>query len=345
MSSNTYVIDRKIERIERKKSMSSTLDRRRNLDGWRVFFVTAFVALGYRWMLVSSSIVERLGETGVLVFQTVAGTILLTTMICFGPDGVLRSTPVSSPTKENAYRSVPTIFPSTEIGEEIMTYLDTTSACTLQTVSRSYRRYVRNESDRFWRVHFGRTFLFRNTTDSPKDGWYVRYRAKHMSYVLESDRRKWCNENMPRLRRLCEDFHRTLDLNDALWALPNRHFCGEARDSCPCRSIPWNREDGTVYAPTLLEPMQRTFHINAPIGDGSRCNLLATAARAGCRPAVKLLIRKGANPNHRDVNGNTPLHYAFAYRHYDVASWLIRHTHADDSVTNASGLSVYDGLA
>lgn len=52
----------------------------------------------------------------------------------------------------------------------------------------------------------------------------------------------------------------------------------------------------------------------------------------------------GANVNHQDVTLNTPLHFAFEYGHFALASWLIERHGADDGALNAAGGSVYDGL-
>ena len=48
-----------------------------------------------------------------------------------------------------------------------------------------------------------------------------------------------------------------------------------------------------------------------------------------------LLLSKGANPNTRDVNGNTPLHLANAWQ---VTAQLLRHG-ADVSAVNKAGES------
>ena len=86
------------------------------------------------------------------------------------------------------------------------------------------------------------------------------------------------------------------------------------------------------------------FHANIPLDESGR-SMLCFACRSGSFRACKILMQKGANANHRDSFGNTPLHFAFHYKHFDIASWLIGKYHADDTATNINGLSVYSGLA
>lgn len=58
---------------------------------------------------------------------------------------------------------------------------------------------------------------------------------------------------------------------------------------------------------------------------------------------LSLLSRK-ANINHRNVNGNTALHYAYQYDESGgVAAFLIENG-ADDTALNKLGLSCYDGV-
>jgi len=51
------------------------------------------------------------------------------------------------------------------------------------------------------------------------------------------------------------------------------------------------------------------------------------------------------SPTHTPQNkqGQSPAHFAIAYKFYDLSSWLFENG-ADDMVTNKSGLTPYDGL-
>ena len=44
------------------------------------------------------------------------------------------------------------------------------------------------------------------------------------------------------------------------------------------------------------------------------------------------------------MNGNTALHYAFEYRHTELANYLISKG-AKDNIANAEGLTCYEGLS
>ncbi|CAN0007739.1 unnamed protein product [Choristocarpus tenellus] len=56
-----------------------------------------------------------------------------------------------------------------------------------------------------------------------------------------------------------------------------------------------------------------------------------------------MLLRRGANINHRNAKGNTPLHYAMAYDTKGSLGEMLIGKGADDSVLNLSGLTCYDG--
>ena len=78
--------------------------------------------------------------------------------------------------------------------------------------------------------------------------------------------------------------------------------------------------------------------------DESGNTLLMVAVQNDHRKMIEFLIRRGANVNQGNTNGNTPLHYALAYDTTgQVAEYLIERG-ADDMVENAFGLSCYDGV-
>jgi ankyrin repeat protein len=72
--------------------------------------------------------------------------------------------------------------------------------------------------------------------------------------------------------------------------------------------------------------------------------LLHVAAQNGNRRIAKLCLRRGAAVNTQTFNGQTALHYAFGYGFEALGEYLISKG-ADDSITNAQGLTCYEGLS
>lgn len=78
---------------------------------------------------------------------------------------------------------------------------------------------------------------------------------------------------------------------------------------------PYVPDVGTVYVDVLNGP---AFHVNK--GDDKGNTLLIVAAQNGRLKLAQLLVRKGANANHQNVQGNTALHFAMAYKFHDVST-------------------------
>jgi ankyrin repeat protein len=72
--------------------------------------------------------------------------------------------------------------------------------------------------------------------------------------------------------------------------------------------------------------------------------LLHLASQNGNVKIAKYLISKGANPNHQNQHGQTPAHFAIAYKFFDLSTWLFENG-GDDTIENKYGLSPYDGLS
>jgi len=105
--------------------------------------------------------------------------------------------------------------------------------------------------------------------------------------------------------------------------------------------IQFIEEIGTAYTDQYdREP----FNLNRVDDHGN--TLMHIAAQTGNIRIGKLLLRKGANSNHQNKQGQTPGHYAVAYNFFKFASWLFdeRGGGADDLLTNMFGLGPYDGL-
>ena len=105
--------------------------------------------------------------------------------------------------------------------------------------------------------------------------------------------------------------------------------------------IQFIEEIGTAYTDQYdREP----FNLNRVDEHGN--TLMHIAAQTGNIRIGKLLTRKGANANHQNKQGQTPGHFAVAYKFFDFASWLFDEEGggANDLLINISGLGPYDGL-
>lgn len=72
--------------------------------------------------------------------------------------------------------------------------------------------------------------------------------------------------------------------------------------------------------------------------------LLMVSCQNGNKRIVKLCLRKGSDLNKQNTNGHTSLHYAFGYGFDDLGAYLISKG-TDDTITNADGLTCYEGLS
>ena len=125
-------------------------------------------------------------------------------------------------------------------------------------------------------------------------------------------------------------------LKDALANLPNKRF-----DPAIVK-VPYVEDFGTAYVDAYE---RENFNLNKVNEHGN--TMLHVSAQNGNEKIAKVLITKGANPNHQNKTGQTAGHYANAYQFYDYLSWLYdpEAGGADDTLENMYGLGPYDGLA
>lgn len=71
--------------------------------------------------------------------------------------------------------------------------------------------------------------------------------------------------------------------------------------------------------------------------------LLMVACQNGNKRIAKLCLRRGAELNRQNINGQSCLHYSFGYGFEDLGEYLIDKG-ADDSLKNADNLTCYEGL-
>lgn len=121
-------------------------------------------------------------------------------------------------------------------------------------------------------------------------------------------------------------------LKDAVDYLPNKAFDKSLVQS---QYVP---DHGTAY---LLGYERLPFHINKTDDHGN--TMLSMACQNGNMKICKYLVSKGANPNHQNFQGQTPAHFAIAFKFFDLSQWLFENG-GDDTLENKFGLSPYDGL-
>ena len=92
----------------------------------------------------------------------------------------------------------------------------------------------------------------------------------------------------------------------------------------------------------LEQSLDEGFDVNTKDQRGN--TLLIVAVQNGHRKMIDILIRRDANVNHTNLNGNSPLHFALAYDQTgQIAEYLIEKG-SDDTIENGYGLTCYDGL-
>lgn len=84
-----------------------------------------------------------------------------------------------------------------------------------------------------------------------------------------------------------------------------------------------------------------TLPIDAKDAKGN--TLLSIACQNDKRRILKLCLRKGADINTQNINGQTPLHFCHAYNFTSLADYLMGKG-ADDTIVNADNLTCYEGL-
>ena len=125
-------------------------------------------------------------------------------------------------------------------------------------------------------------------------------------------------------------------LSEAFAKLPDRVF--DVRDL----EAQFIEGFGTQYIDGVRKSF---FHLNKTDDHGN--SLLTIACQNGQMKCAQLLVAKGANPNHQNNQGQTPLHYAMTYNFFDLGAWLAdaeKGAGADDQIANMYGLTAYDGL-
>eukprot|EP00937_MAST-01D_sp_MAST-1D-sp2_P000692 g692.t1 len=104
----------------------------------------------------------------------------------------------------------------------------------------------------------------------------------------------------------------------------------------------WVRHGKYGEIENMLDSPEWTQPIDAKDIHGN--TLLSIAAQNGNKRIAKLCLRRGAEINTQNLVGQSPLHFTFAYGFEEMAEYLISKG-ADDRLTNADGLTCYEGLS
>ncbi len=70
---------------------------------------------------------------------------------------------------------------------------------------------------------------------------------------------------------------------------------------------------------------------------------LSLSCQTGNKKMAKLCLRWGAKVNQQNLQGQTPLHFCFAYHYDELGAYLISKG-GDDTILNYFGWSPYEGL-
>ncbi|KAJ1413715.1 hypothetical protein B484DRAFT_455006, partial [Ochromonadaceae sp. CCMP2298] len=122
-------------------------------------------------------------------------------------------------------------------------------------------------------------------------------------------------------------------IKESLDYLPNKKF------DPTLVQVQYVMDFGTVYV-TGYERLP--FHMNKMDEFGN--TMLGLSCQNGNMKLLKFLLSKGANPNHQNKNGQTPAHFAIAYKFFDISTAVFENG-GDDTLENKFGLSAYDGLS
>eukprot|EP00948_MAST-09A_sp_MAST-9A-sp1_P002301 g2301.t1 len=101
------------------------------------------------------------------------------------------------------------------------------------------------------------------------------------------------------------------NFKEALSSLPQRRFDPSNVE------FQYVTDVGTVYKE---EYDRLRFHINKVDDNGN--TLFLIACQNGQERFAKFLLNVGANQNHQNSMGNTPLHFAMSYQFFDLGTWL-----------------------
>jgi len=110
--------------------------------------------------------------------------------------------------------------------------------------------------------------------------------------------------------------------------------------------------ESTVADIFSLARHNKVHHVNALLDQGLSVNIsdsygntiLIVAAQNGLKKLAKSVLRRGANINKANFQGNTPLHFCFQYGYGESLGAYLISKGADTNIKNFKGFYCYDGL-
>jgi hypothetical protein len=93
-----------------------------------------------------------------------------------------------------------------------------------------------------------------------------------------------------------------------------------------------------------LEQMLNGGSIHVDIKDAHGNSMLAVACQNGNKKVAKVLIRKNADLNSKNLKGNTPLHFCYAYGFGDSLGQYLISKGADSKIENDNGTTCFKGF-
>jgi hypothetical protein len=90
----------------------------------------------------------------------------------------------------------------------------------------------------------------------------------------------------------------------------------------------------------IMGSSEHPFHPDTSDSKGN--SILLVACQNGLKRILKLALKMGADPDHRNDAGNTALHFCFMYGFGSTLGAYLKEKGADDSLRNHRGHTCYD---
>ena len=95
-----------------------------------------------------------------------------------------------------------------------------------------------------------------------------------------------------------------------------------------------------------IKRLEDSLNAEFPLdSEDEKGNTLLLLACQNCNHKMcEMLLARGANINHQNAHGNSPLHFAMAYDTEGTLGEYLIQKGADDQLENLDGMTPYDGI-